>query len=147
MLLHSSLTCIIQEYAKHYDVILTHTLSYRKLAWTCMMYIVRWHTRQILTMAAFLLPPVVIAITVTSDPLSTVKSTCIRLQKYYVWLLSEMPWMEIPSPDGSSSGTELEPTLNADSIKLTSTLPCTTESLSHRTYVADYIEKFCKKAN
>jgi len=27
------------------------------------------------------------------------------------------PWMGIPSPDGSSSGTELEPTLNADSIK------------------------------
>jgi len=35
------------------------------------------------------------------------------------------PWMEIPSPDGSSSGTELEPTLNADSIKTYSYLPIT----------------------
>jgi len=33
----------------------------------------------------------------------------------------EMPWTGIPSPDGSSSGTELEPTLNADSAKFIST--------------------------
>jgi len=33
------------------------------------------------------------------------------------------PRMEIPSPNGSSSGTELEPTLNADITKTNSYLP------------------------
>jgi len=62
---------------------------------------------------------------VAGDPVSPPRSTRIRLRKHYVWLLSEMPRMEIPSPDGSSSGTELEPTLNAD-IKFIPTSVCNT---------------------